>query len=160
MTVLHEWAVAWGVPPAALTDLTARLTATEPQPDAPKDASEAWAASVMRQEAAQNGVWLTRNNVGVLKDKHGTPVRFGLANESKAQNAVVKSGDYIGLRPVVITPAHVGHTIGQFVSRETKHANWTYKGDAHETAQLNWALLVQRYGGDAQFATGLGSFSI
>jgi len=156
---LHEWANDWHIPPAALDDLTRRLTSCDPQPAAPDNASEAWSASVMRLEAPAYGVWLTRNNVGALLDKRGVPVRYGLANESPAQNKVLKSGDYIGFRRVLITPAHVGTTIAQFVSRETKRPGWTWKGDEHERAQLNWALLVEKYGGDAKFATGTGSFT-
>lgn len=36
---------------------------------------------------------------------------------------------------------------------------WVFKGDAHEQAQANWAALVIKYGGDAKFATGEGSFT-
>lgn len=114
---------------------------------------------MVRLEAPRYGVWLGRNNVGALLDKRGVPVRYGLANESKQMNEVMKSGDLIGIRAVLIQPWHVGTTIGQFVSRECKRPGWTYRGDAHETAQANWAALVTKYGGDAKFATGEGSFN-
>lgn len=120
--------------------------------------SEAHAQSVVRLDAARYGVWLTRNNVGVLTDRNGRPVRYGLANESKQQNAVMKSADLIGIRPVTITPDMAGQTIGQFVSREVKPAGWSYTGGGREAAQMVWASLVNRYGGDAQFTTGAGSF--
>ena len=120
--------------------------------------SEAHAQSVVRLDAAAQGVWLTRNNVGVLQDRNGRPVRYGLANESKQQNEVMKSADLIGIRPVAITPDMIGGTIGQFVSREVKPAGWSYTGTGREAAQMTWARLVIKYGGDAKFATGAGSF--
>lgn len=159
---LQDWARRWSVPPECLADLM-RCWGVGVEPPAattppPPNASEAWASSVMRLEAARLGIWLGRNNVGALLDKRGVPVRYGLANESKEQNRVLKSGDYIGIRPVTITAQMVGCTIGQFVSREMKEPNWKFSGDAHETAQANWAALVTKYGGDAKFCTGRGSF--
>ena len=154
---LATWAIRH---PAAYADLLAVLAvpATEPAAPPPPNATEAYAQSLVRLEAPRFGVSLWRNNVGALQDKNGRPVRYGLANESPAVNKVLKSGDLIGIHPVVITPAHVGTTIGQFVSRECKRPGWTWHGDEHETAQLNWAMLVTRLGGDAGFTTGEGSF--
>lgn len=160
---LQQWAARWSVPAECLADLLqcmgAGVTPPEPPAPAPPIASEAWAQSVIRLEAPRYGIWLGRNNVGALLDKRGVPVRYGLANESAQQNAVLKSGDLIGIRPVVITYQMVGYTIGQFVSRECKRPGWSYRGNAHETAQMNWAMLVNKYGGDAKFATGEGSFA-
>lgn len=134
--------------------------AAPPEPPAPTNtATEAWAQSMVRLEAPRHGVWLTRNNVGALLDKRGVPVRYGLANESHAQNQILKSGDLIGIRPIVVTARMIGITIGQFVSRECKRPGWTYSGDAHERAQANWAALITKYGGDAKFTTGEGSFT-
>jgi hypothetical protein len=124
-----------------------------------KPGSESRQQSLVRIDAAESGVWLTRNNVGALLDARGIPVRYGLANESKAQNESVKSADLIGIRSVLIGPQHVGTVIGQFVSRECKHEGWTYKGDKHEVAQLNWCNFVLSKGGDAAFCTGPGSFN-
>ena len=153
---LCEWARRWGVPEPCLADLAKCMgigvVPPEPPIPAPPQATEAWSQSMVRLEAPRFGIWLGRNNVGALLDKRGVPVRFGLANESKQQNEVMKSGDLIGIRPVVVTASMVGCTIGQFVSRECR-------GDAHETAQANWAALVIKYGGDAKFATGEGSFN-
>lgn len=119
--------------------------------------SEAWASSMVRLEASSKGILLFRNNVGALQDKTGRLVRYGLANDSDKVNDVLKSGDLIGVRPVLIQPHHVGHTLGQFVSREMKEPGWQYTGDEHEVAQLQWANLINSAGGDARFATGEGT---
>ena len=122
----------------------------------PDTASESYAQSLVRLEAARTpGVWLTRNNVGVLPHPdNGRPVRFGLANESAAQNAVLKSADLIGWRSVLITPAHVGQTLAVFLSREVKRPDWRYAGTDRERAQAAWIELVRAAGGDAGFTTG------
>lgn len=156
---LYEWATRWGVPFAALTELRVELLGLEGQAGNEEHVgkSEAFVDSQVVQEATAKGVRLWRNNVGALKDDTGRVVRYGLANTSKAQNEIIKSGDRVGIRPVLITPAHVGSTIGQFVSREMKKPGWVYSGEGREEAQLNWALLVNSMGGDACFATGPGS---
>lgn len=160
---LHQWATRWQIPPQCMAELIAcfgvgvePVTPSHPQPP---DASEGWAQSVVRLEAPRFGVWLTRNNVGALKDKRGVPVRYGLANETPQQNEVIKSGDLIGIRAVLVQPWHVGTTIGQFVSREIKAPGWTYTGKGREAAQMAWAQLINKYGGDAKFCTGEGSFT-
>jgi hypothetical protein len=80
-----------------------------------------------------------------------------LANDSEKLNKVIKSGDLIGIRPIKITQNLVGYTIGQFVSREVKAANWRYSGDQRESAQLKWAELVIGLGGDAAFCNKVGT---
>lgn len=158
--LLDEWAARWGVPREAVMDLRARLGVDPFAPTSVSgDGSESRQQSLVRLEAASIGIWLTRNNVGALIDERGVPVRYGLANETKAQNQQVKSADLIGIRPILIGPHHVGRTIGQFVSREVKHATWTWKGDKHEQAQLNWCNFVIAKGGDAAFCNGPGSFN-
>ena len=161
MKPITEWARRHGVSLEAVRELlevlvpAAHTNHSDSLPD-----SEAYVQSAVRLEAPRYGVWLTRNNVGALQDKTGRPVRYGLANETKEQNKAVKSADLIGLRPVLITPHHVGHTIGQFVSRECKHAGWRPGEDVErETAQLNWVRLITRYGGDAKIVSGPGSFA-
>lgn len=164
MTDLVAWAAQWGVPHAAVVDLRLRmgieaakglpLPATEGTPG-----SESYQQSLVRLEAPHFGVWLTRNNVGALLDTTGRPVRYGLANESAQQNAVIKSSDLIGIRSVTITPQHVGHVIGQFVAREMKESTWNYKGNKHEKAQRAFIDFINSKGGDAAFCTGPGSFT-
>lgn len=108
-----------------------------------------------RLQAAQLGWHLWRNNVGVLVDASGRPVRYGLANDSAALNKVLKSADLIGIRPVLITPDMVGSTIGQFASVECKREGWHLTpGDARGQAQDAWRKLVLQCGGYAVIHAG------
>jgi hypothetical protein len=136
----HEWAARHRIPPAAIVELAQLLGATDPVTIAGH--GEAHVQSSVRLEAPSKGVRLWRNNVGVLLDKTGRPVRYGLANESPKLNARLKSSDLIGWRRVVVTAADAGRTIAQFVARECK---------------LRWIELVASEGGDAKFATGTGT---
>lgn len=118
-------------------------------------ASESRVQALTRLRAAELGnVRLWRNNVGVLPDQNGRPVRFGLANESAAINKKIKSADLIGWQSVLITPEMVGRIIAQFLSVENKHAQWVPSlTDPREIAQYGWADLVCREGGRAIFVT-------
>lgn len=159
MNNLHAWAIRWGVSLEAFRDLQVTLGTYTPHmslDDEGQGKSEAWASSAIRMEASQKGIPLFRNNVGALKDERGRLVRFGLANDSKQVNEVIKSGDLIGCRRVTIQPHHVGHVFGQFVSREVKEPGWQYSGEGREPAQLAWINLILAHGGDASFATGPG----
>jgi hypothetical protein len=98
---------------------------------------------------------LWRNNLGVLKDARGIPIRYGLANDSRVVNKRVKSGDLIGIRPVLITQEMVGTVIGQFTSVECKREGWKFNpNDTHEEAQARWAQIVNELGGYAIFSVG------
>lgn len=153
---LFEWAERWQIPPQALMEL-AQLP--EPGVEASKGgASETNVQSRVRLEASRRGVKLFRNNVGVLVDVDGRPVRYGLANDSKKLNAAVKSADLIGLRPVLIQPHHVGHVIGQFVSRECKREGWRFNAnDPADCAQVRWQAFINVNGGDAAIVQSEGS---
>ena len=156
---VYQWAVRHGVTMAALQEL-AGLFGMHGGHDLPpevKGTSEAAVQAAVRLEAARKGVRLFRNNVGALIDSRGVPVRYGLANESKQGNEVMKSADLIGWRPLLIEPRHVGTVVAQFVSRECKHPTWHYTGGDREPAQLAWAQLVTAGGGDAAFCTGVGT---
>lgn len=155
---LETWAIQWGVPYAALADLRERLrlNGADYMPEK-AGASEAAVQAAVRLEASRKGVYLWRNNVGALKDERGVMVRYGLANTSAGENKILKSADLIGVRPVLIGPQHVGHTIGQFVSREVKEKGWRYSATPREEAQLAWANLVLSVGGDASFCSGEGT---
>lgn len=120
--------------------------------------SEAAVINQVKLEASSKNIKLWRNNVGaVYSADTNTFIRFGLANESAKMNAHIKSGDLIGIRPVLITQDMVGQVIGQFVSREIKHSNWRYAGTEREVAQQRWIDLIRSMGGDAAFATKQGT---
>lgn len=162
-TTLHQWAADWGLPATALDDLRLRVLGDLTPRNvgdraASDDTLESSVQDAVRVEAAERGVLLMRNNVGAVRTATGF-VRFGLANDSEAMNRVNKSSDLIGIRPVLITPAHIGCTIGQFVAREVKRSGWRFgDGDKQrEAAQLNFITAVQAYGGDACFASGKGT---
>lgn len=151
--MLIQWANRWRIPPEAMQDLINTLGGG-PQ-IAAGDMSEAAVQQRIRLEASRRGARLWRNNVGVLVDDRGVPVRYGLANDSKAMNQSIKSADLIGITPVHITSQHVGHMVGVFTSYEVKRENWTYRGDAREVAQAAWGALVRSLGGIAKFVRGV-----
>lgn len=153
MTVLSTWAAAWRIPPEALLDLQMRLGVLNPAPVRGEGASESAVSSGVRLEVAARGAHVFRNNVGVLQDETGRPVRFGLANDSAALNRRFKSSDLIGWSPVVVQPWMVGTTIAQFLSLEVKHGGWRYSGTPREVAQLNWLSLVISAGGRGAFVS-------
>lgn len=158
MKTIDLWAKRHNISPLALAELKATLIG-DPLPSAPthrgKDVhSEGAVQNLVRLEAARKGVRLWRNNVGVLMDATGRPVRFGLANDSKQLNDQLKSGDLIGWRQVIITQEMVGTVIAQFVSREVKEAGWHYTGSGREAAQKRWIDMIVADGGDAAFTAG------
>lgn len=155
---IQNWAKRWGVSAEALKELHIELGLVNTDPTAPAVGNnEAAVQTRVRLEAADKGGVLWRNNVGALRDERGVPVRYGLANESKAMNESLKSSDLIGLRPVLILPHHVGQTLGQFVAREVKEPTWSYTGTKREAAQLKFLNIVASMGGDACFVTGEGT---
>ena len=158
---LTQWAARWSVPYEAIAELNEMFglngTNAITPPKSGADTEDA-ALTAVRLEAPRKGVALWRNNVGALKREGGEGfIRFGLCNDSAALNAKLKSGDLIGIRRIQIMPEHVGHAIGQFVSREVKAPGWRFSGTDRENAQLAWARLVVANGGDAAFCTGEGS---
>jgi hypothetical protein len=151
MRTIEQWAARWSIPVEALQDLKQQLGALDYKPTASGDLSETDVQNTERLRASRAGGRLWRNNVGVLVNDTGRPVRYGLCNESSEINKRLKSSDLIGIKPVLITPAHVGQRIGQFVARETKRQGWKYSGTEREAAQLAYLELVFSLGGDAQF---------
>lgn len=152
---LRQWAVRHHVSLEALAELSGMLGAIG-APAGEAGASEARVQSQVRLAAPSAGMRLWRNNVGALTDERGIPVRYGLANDTKKLNEQLKSSDLIGWRRLPITPAMVGGIVAQFVSFETKHGGWSYKGDQHEVAQQRWLTLVQADGGYARFVSDAG----
>lgn len=153
MLTLDEWAARWRIPPQALAELTTLFYAPERPSDA--DYSEGAVLSRCRLAApkVRRGLHLWRNNRGAGKMDSGNYVRFGLANDTPELGKVCKSGDLIGIEPVLITPAHIGQTIGQFYSAEVKHSGWKPDGSDRTKGQLRWAAHVVAAGGIAKFVT-------
>lgn len=119
--------------------------------------SETHNQATARLEAAAQGKRLFRNNVGVLKDQNGRPVRYGLANESKALNTILKSSDLVGWETVTITADMVGQKIARFLSAECKPEGWKFNpNDAHEVAQKRWLDMINADGGRGLFVSGPG----
>lgn len=161
-TTIDVWAVRNNINAAALNELKVMLglpalDAMNVPPSADPPGSEARQQSLVRIEAAQRSIRLFRNNSGAFKDESGRMVRYGLANESKAANEILKSPDLIGWRRTLIQPHMVGTFIGQACMREMKAEGWQYRGDAHERAQLAFLQLALADGCDAAFATGPGT---
>ena len=110
-------------------------------------------------EAPKSGVVLMRNNTGAMQDVTGRVVRYGLMNASSEQNSKIKSSDFIGITPIIITPDMVGKTIGVFTAIEVKASNWSFKPtDTRACAQKNFIDWVVSLGGIAGFCTSVDSF--
>jgi hypothetical protein len=154
---LNQWAIKWGVPFEAAEDLRRMFGAIDDGVAAIAGESESAVQSRVRLEASQKGLRLWRNNVGAGCLEDGSFIRWGLANESKEMNKVLKSSDLIGVKPVRITPEMVGSVLGQFVAREMKESGWQYSGTKREEAQLNFLQLIMSFGGDAAFANRVGT---
>jgi hypothetical protein len=154
MNAFAEWAEHWRVSDDAIADLRRRLCESLPLVAAlaAPARSEAAVQAAVRLAATKRGWRLWRNNVGAYADPlSGSFVRYGLANDSHALNAVVKSGDLIGVAPRIIAPSDVGQLIGQFVSLEVKREGWRYTGTGRESAQAAWIALIESMGGQARF---------
>lgn len=151
---MNEWIKKHNIPKEAVDDLRHLLSAPSACETLLIDDSETAAQSAVRLAASKAGWRLFRNNVGAGHLQNGRFIRWGLANDSHAVNVSLKSGDLIGIKPIVITNEHVGTTIGQFVSREMKKPSWVYSGSDREIAQLKWIELITALGGDAKFSTG------
>lgn len=119
--------------------------------------SERKLQSLIRLEASRKGIHLWRNNVGAAYMRNGEFIRYGLANDSTIMNETVKSGDLIGIKPVLVTQEMVGKIIGQFISLEVKNSEWTYKATRAEIAQKRWIDLIISNGGDAAFINREGT---
>lgn len=140
--------------PEAAAEL--RVLVLEPAAEAPAGiATEAGVLVSARLLASRAGWRVWRNNLGGHHDESGRFIRYGIANDSAAVNRMVKSGDLIGGRPVLIGPEHIGTTIMQFVSLEGKRPGWRFNpNNPREAAQMRWAELVNGMGGYAVFTTG------
>lgn len=151
---LTEWAKRHAISLTAFEELQNLLEGPGVAHGVSRTGSEADASQHCRLLAQEQGARLWRNNVGAGELSNGLFMRWGLCNESKVQNAHIKSADLIGIQPVVITPGMIGQTLGQFVAREMKEPGWRYRGDDHEEAQARFLQLVNLLGGDGKFSTG------
>ena len=121
--------------------------------------SESGVSSRIRADAAYRGIDLWRNNVGVLLNQNGVPVRYGLCNDSKKLNRKIKSSDLIGPTSVMITQDMVGQIVGVFTAVETKDDDWVFNpNDEHSVAQKKYIDIVLKAGGYAGFATNVNDF--
>lgn len=144
-----QWAAKWAhFAPAGMLDDLAQALADRPAPTSEVSGGEAAVVAMVRLEAAQRGMLLWRNNNGAGFMKDGRFIRWGLANDSAALNAVCKSSDLIG----------IGRH-GQFVARECKAPGWKFTGTPREIAQRAFINIVNSHGGDAAFVTSEGSFT-
>lgn len=115
---------------------------------------ESAVTSHVRLAAAQLGVTLWRNNCGGFYDENGRFVRYGLGSEAK-----LASSDWIGIRPVLITPEMVGQVLGVFTAVEMKSEGWKFKDDDKHLLQQKFFIdTVNSYGGMAGFATNVEDF--
>jgi len=78
--------------------------------------------SIQIEHGTRDDTRLFRNNTGVLQDKRGTHVRFGLCPGSS---------DLIGWKSVVITPDMVGKRVAVFTAIETKTAKGAVRINQH-----------------------------
>ena len=151
---MREWQLKHKISDEAMVELRTMMTYTMTAPPTLGMSSEAAAQQLLRLKVSAAGGRVWRNNVGAGKMQNGSYIRWGLCNDSPAINHAVKSGDLIGIMPIKITPCHIGHTIGQFMSIEVKKPGWKYTGGPHEAAQLKWIEIIRGLGGDAKFSTG------
>lgn len=155
MINLYQWAAKWSIPHLAVRDLREQLGTFEADPG-PSGRSEGAVQAAFRVEASKLGMRMWRNNNGVLEDRNGRPVRFGLNNDTPAQNKAMKSSDLIGIDPTPITTADLGQPRGQFCTFEVKEEGWHFTGTPRENAQLAWILHVQSLGGRGGFINRAG----
>lgn len=115
---------------------------------------ESAVTSKIRLAAAQINIPLWRNNCGGFYDEQGRFVYYGLGSEAR-----LASSDFIGIRPVLITPDMVGKTIGVFTAVEMKAEGWRFnKNDKHILKQKYFIDIVRYYGGYAGFAQSVEDF--
>lgn len=92
----------------------------------------------IRLACSRGPVRLYRNNCGVLQDRRGVPVRYGLQPGSS---------DLIGWTTRTITPEMVGQRVAVFTSIEVKAEHGRLRPE-----QRQWLAAVQGAGGIAGVA--------
>lgn len=115
---------------------------------------ESAVTSHVRLAAAQLNTPLWRNNCGGFYDNTGRFIRYGLGSEAQ-----LASSDFIGIRPVLITPDMVGQVLGVFTAVEMKAEGFKFnKNDKHLLNQKFFIDIVKQYGGFAGFASSVEDF--
>lgn len=107
--------------------------------------SEAALQQRVRLEAARVGWLLWRNNSGMLPDRNGRPVRFGLANDGPS--TPYASADLIGVGPG-----------GLFLAVECKAPGWRGVRTEHERRQEAFLRRVCQSGGIGLFCADSSTF--
>ena len=102
------------------------------------EVTEQQTQQAIRLELSRGPVRLWRNNSGLLYDRQGRPVSFGLCKGSS---------DLIGFRSITIGPEHVGQRLAVFAAVGVKSAT----GRA-TTEQQAFIEMVQAAGGLAGVA--------
>ena len=151
--MINAWAVRHGITPEAFHELFEVLRVEQPDRAAHSypGHSEAAIQQLIRLEAARRGGRVWRNNSGAAADESGRVIRYGLGNDSKKVNEVMKSSDLIGVTPV---ECPCGRKYGVFTAYEVKEPGWKLRpSDKRGQAQLNFIKLVAGLGGYARFAT-------
>jgi len=144
--VIFEWARRWKLPLDAILELHEIFGIRGVCQNSDKG-SEADMSNRVRLEASRHGILLWRNNLGAVHTADGRFIRYGLANDSAALNARIKSSDLIGIQPIEVD----GRTIGRFVAIEVKKSGWKFHDTARERAQLKFLELVEMNGGRGFF---------
>ena len=113
---------------------------------------EAVTTSKVLLEAAQTNTDLWRNNSGGFYNDRGGFVRYGLGSFTEKDE--LKSSDYVGITPVLITPEMVGTFVGVFTAVEMKPKGWKFNSnDKRSLYQKNFIDIVKSryaYAGFAQ----------
>jgi len=101
--------------------------------------------------------FLMRNNSGTLPNPTtGTPIRFGLGNDSHQINTVFKSSDLIGITPI---KCPCGHTYGVFTALEIKNPDWKFDfKNKNDQAQQNFINIVKQNSGIGSFVKNQEEF--
>ena len=151
---LLEWQRKHSITAEALADLADIVGLTVEAGDA--NDSEKSVQDEARLLISKKGGRAFRNNKGVLPDKRGVPVRFGLCNDTPEMGKRLRSSDLIACVPVSVTQEMVGTVIGQFTAIEVKKRGWHYTGTEHEQGQLRFGELIIGLGGKFCFYNGEG----
>ena len=115
---------------------------------------ESAVTSRVRLAAAKLNTPLWRNNCGGFYDNTGRFIRYGLGSEAQ-----LASSDFIGIRPVLITPEMIGQVLGVFTAVEMKKEGCKFnKNDKHLLNQKFFIDIVKQYGGFAGFASSVEDF--